>query len=80
LLSIPVFFIFTGISLLDYLGTIDIGIFKYILPVQGGLDLLDNAVSGTQINYTYVYISFCLLIPFFYVIAYRLFTKKYVTQ
>lgn len=80
LLSIPVFFIFTGISLLEYLGTIDIGIFKYILPIQGSLDLLDNAVSGTQISYSYVYISFFLLIPFFYVIAYRLFTKKYVTQ
>lgn len=80
LLSIPVFFFFTGITLLQYLGTIDIGIFKNFLPVQGGLDLLDNAVSGTQIDYSYVYISQCITIPFFYVIAFRLFSKKFVSQ
>lgn len=80
LLSIPVFFIFTGISLLSYLGVIDIGDFKYLLPVQGGLDLIDNAVSNTRINYGYVYISLGIAIPLFYVIAFRLFTKKYISQ
>lgn len=40
LLSIPVFFLFTGISLLHYLEAIDRGDFKYLLPVQGGLDLI----------------------------------------
>jgi len=79
LLSIPVFFLFTGITLLHYLGTIDIGLFKYVLPVQAGLDLLDNAVTGTKINYNYVYGSLCITIPFFYSIAFRLFTKKFVT-
>lgn len=80
LLSIPVFFFFTGISLLSYLGTIDIGDFKYLLPVQGGLDLIDNAVSNTRINYGYVYISLSVAIILFYVIAFRLFTKKFVSQ
>lgn len=80
LLSIPVFFLFTGISLLAYLGAIDIGIFKYFLPVQGGLDLIENAVNGKQINYWYVYISLCIAIPFFYAIAFRLFNKKYLIQ
>ncbi len=80
LLSIPVFFFFTGISLLSYLGTIDIGDFKYLLPVQGGLDLIDNAVSNTRINYGNVYISLSVSITLFYVIAFRLFTKKFVSQ
>ncbi len=80
LLSIPVFFLFTGITLLQYLGTVDIGMYKYLFPVQGGLDLLDKAVSGTKINYTYVYGSICFIIPFFYVIALRLFTKKFITK
>lgn len=80
LLSIPVFFLFTGISLLAYLGTIDIGIFKYFLPVQGGLDLIENAVRGKQINYWYVYFSLCIVIPFFYAIAFHLFNKKYLIQ
>ena len=80
LLSIPVFFLFTGISLLHYLGAINIGGLKYLLPVQGGLDLIDNAVSNTKINYQYAYFSLCIYIPVFYFLAYRLFTKKYVRQ
>jgi fluoroquinolone transport system permease protein len=80
LLSIPVFFFFTGISLLNYLGTINIGAFKHLLPIQGGLDLIDNAVSNTLINNSYVYISLIVSIVLFYVIAFRLFTKKFVSQ
>jgi len=80
LISVPVFFLFTGISLLSYLGAIDVGAFKYLLPVQGGLDLIDNAVSDTRINYGYVYISLSVAIPLFYVIAFRLFTKKFISQ
>jgi fluoroquinolone transport system permease protein len=78
--SIPIFFLFTGISLLHYLGAIDIGGFRYLLPVQGGLDLIDNAVSQTKITYQYVYSSlgFYILISYFF--AHRLFTNKYVTQ
>ncbi len=80
LLSIPVFFLFTGISLLAYLGTIDIGLFKYFLPVQAGLDLIENAVNGKPINYWYISISLCIAFAFFYAIAFRLFNKKYLIQ
>lgn len=80
LLSIPVFFLFTGISLLHYLGVINIGGFKYLLPVQSGLDLIDNAVRGSKINYYYIYLSLIVYTPFLYYIAHRLFIKKYVTQ
>lgn len=78
LLSIPVFFLFTGISLLHYLEAIDIGGFKYLLPVQGGLDLIDNAVSDTKINYLYVYYLLTFYISIFYFLAHRLFKNKYV--
>jgi fluoroquinolone transport system permease protein len=80
LLSIPVFFLFTGISLLHYLGAINIGGSRYFLPVQGGLDLIDNAVSNTKINYQYVYLSLSVYITISYFLAHRLFTKRYVTQ
>jgi fluoroquinolone transport system permease protein len=80
LLSIPLFFLLTGISLLDYLGVIDGGAFKYLLPIQGGMDLIDNAVSGKRINSGYVILSLSLSIPIFYTIAFRLFTKKFVAE
>ncbi|WP_373524535.1 hypothetical protein [Aquiflexum sp.] len=80
LLSIPVFFLFTGVPLLDYLGVINISGLKYLLPVQAGLDLIDNAVRGSMINYYYVYLSLMIYTPFLYFIAHRLFTNRYVTQ
>lgn len=80
LLSIPIFFIFTGISLLHYLGAINIGWIRYLLPVQGGLDLIDNAVRNSKINYYYVFLSLIIYTPFLYFLAHRLFTKRYVTQ
>jgi fluoroquinolone transport system permease protein len=80
LLSIPVFFLFTGVSLLHYLGAINIGGFKYLFFVQAGLDLIDNAVSGTKINYYYVYLSSIIYMPFLYYTAHRLFNRKYVSQ
>lgn len=80
LLSIPFFFLFTGVSLLHYLGAIDIGGFKYLLPVQGGLDLIANAVSNSKINYYYVYLSLVIYTPFLYYVAHRLFARKYITQ
>ncbi len=80
LLSIPVFLLFTGISLLGYLGIIDIGAFKYLFPVQGGLDLIDNAVSDTPIHYGFVFLSSIIAIPVLYFIAFRLFVTKIATQ
>jgi fluoroquinolone transport system permease protein len=80
MLSAPVFIIFVNISLLQYLGAIDIGVIKYILPIQGSVDLIDNAISGTSINIWYSYISIIILIPVFYRTAYRLFTNRIVYQ
>lgn len=80
LISIPIFFFFTGISLLNYLGTIDIGNLKYLFPVQGGLDLIDNAVSNTNIKYDYLYISLSVSIVLLYFVASRLFTRKFLSK
>lgn len=78
MLSVPVFLAFINVPLLQYLGVMDIGVFRYLFPVQGSLDLIDHAVSGTRINFWYSVGSIVILVPLFYLIAFRLFTKKIV--
>lgn len=80
MLSVPVFLIFANLPLLQYLGATDMGLFKYLLPIQGSLDLIDYAISGTEVNFWYSYLSLIVLIPLFYLGAYRLFTQKIVHQ
>ncbi|MCB0644463.1 MAG: hypothetical protein KDC44_22620 [Phaeodactylibacter sp.] len=80
LLSIPLFLPFINLSLLQYLGAMDMGFVKYFLPIQGCLDLIDHAVSGTPINFWYAYGSIVVLVPLFYYFAYRLFTERVVRQ
>jgi fluoroquinolone transport system permease protein len=78
--SIPIFLIFINIPLLQYLGVVDLGFIKYLFPIQGSLDLIDNAISGTEINYFLAYISIIVTIPLFYWLAYKRFSKKIVNQ
>lgn len=78
MLSVPVFMAFVNIPLLHYLGAIDIGVAKYLFPVQGSVDLISHGLGETAINYVYAYGSLIILIPLFYTIAYQLFTKKIV--
>jgi fluoroquinolone transport system permease protein len=78
LLSAPVFLVFLGIPFLQYLGVIEIGMVKYLFPIQGSVDLIDNAIRGTVINRWYSYLSLVSLMPLLYLIAFRLFTKKIV--
>lgn len=78
MLSIPVFLFFINIPLIQYLGAIDMGVFKYVFPIQGSTDLIDMAFSGQEINTWYSYISLLVLVPLFYLVAYRLFSKKII--
>jgi fluoroquinolone transport system permease protein len=78
LLSAPVFLVFLGIPFLQYLGVKEIGMVKYLFPIQGSVDLIDNAIRGTVINRWYSYLSLVSLMPLLYLIAFRLFTKKIV--
>ncbi len=80
LFSIPLFLAFVNIPVLQYLGAIDFGFFRYLLPVQGSLDLIDHAISGTSVNLVYDYLSLLVLIPLFYWLAYRHFSQKVVQQ
>lgn len=80
MLSIPVFLAFVNIPLLQYLGAVNIGPVKYLFPIQGCVDLIDHAVSGTAITEWYAYLSMLVFIPLFYGIAYRLFFQKIVHQ
>ncbi len=79
LVSIPVFLVFVNLPLLQYLGIVDLGIVKYILPIQGSVDLIDYSISETSINIWLSTLSLVLYIPIFYAFAYRRFTKKLVT-
>lgn len=76
MLSIPIFLVFINIPLLQYLGAIDMGIFKYVFPIQGSTDLINMSISGGDINIWYSYLSLILLIPTFYMFAYKLFLKR----
>jgi fluoroquinolone transport system permease protein len=80
MLSIPVFLVFINIPLLQYLGAIDMGCYKYLFPVQGSTDLINKGMSGAEINLWYAYPVLLVLIPLFYIAAYRLFLKKIVQQ
>jgi fluoroquinolone transport system permease protein len=73
-----VFLVFLGIPFLQYLGVIEIGMVKYLFPIQGSVDLIDNAIRGTVINIWYSYLSLVIIMPLLYLIAFRLFTKKIV--
>lgn len=80
MLSIPVFLVFINIPLLQYLGAIDMGFFKYLFPVQGSADLINKGMSGAEINLWYAYTALFTLIPLSYIAAYKLFSKKIVHQ
>lgn len=80
MLSIPIFLTFVNVPLLQYLGLIDMGVARYLFPIQGSLDLIDNAISGTEINHTLAYVSLVVMVPLFYWIAFLRFRKKIVNQ
>ena len=80
MLSIPIFLFFISVPLLQYLGAIDMGLIKYIFPIQGSTDLINTSFSGVEINFWYSYISLFILVPLFYWIAYRLFSRKIIQQ
>lgn len=80
LISVLVFTPFVNIPMLNYLGAIDLGMFIYIFPIQGCVDLLDQSISGTEITPWAAYLSIILWIPVFYSLAYRHFSRKIVHQ
>lgn len=69
MVSVPIFLVFANFPLLDYLGAMDLGAFKYLLPVKGSMDLIDHSLSGKQINFWYAYGSIIVLVPSCYAIA-----------
>ncbi|MFD1550828.1 hypothetical protein DNU06_05495 [Putridiphycobacter roseus] len=79
MLSIPVFLAFFNLPLLQYLGIIDMGWAKYLFPIQGSLDLIDNAISGTEIHPYISYTTIIVSLPFLYWLAFNRFVKKIVS-
>lgn len=80
MLSAPVFLAFTGLPLMQYLGVFDMGLFKFILPIQGCVDLLEHAMTGQPKNNLLIYGSLLFWLPIFYIAAFRLFNWKLVCQ
>lgn len=78
LISAPVFIAFINVPLLQYFGIIDLGMFKYIAPIQGSLDLINYSISGETIHYVYAFGSIIVMIPILYLIAFRQFANKIV--
>ena len=78
--SILVFLIFLNLPLTQYLGIIDIGLVKYLLPLQGGLDLISNSYNA-EINIIVVVVGFVSIIFWsgvFYYFSYRLFKQRII--
>lgn len=78
--SIPIFMIFVNIPLLQYLGVIDMGYIKYLFPIQGSLDLIDSAISSTEINHWFSYTSTVITAPIFYWIMFKRFNREIVNK
>ncbi len=80
MLSVPVFLIFINLPLLQYLGVLELGIFRYLFPIQGSLELIEYSISGGKINFWYTSVSMLVGVLLFYGLAYRLFDKKIVHE
>ena len=77
LYSLPLILVFVNLPLLDYLGILDLGVFKYISPIQPSLDILISSLLDTQsqsLSIEYAISLVWLLI--IYRMAYRLFTTR----
>jgi fluoroquinolone transport system permease protein len=80
LLTLPFFIFFIIIPMMHYLKVIDLGFFQYIFPVQGSIDLIENGISGKEINEWYAYLSIVIWAPLFYYVAYRMFNQRIVRK
>lgn len=78
--SIPVFLLFANVPMLQYLGVMDLGWIIYLFPIQGSLNLIAHALSGTEISFLYAYGSLFVFVPVFYLLGYHYFTKRVVQQ
>ena len=80
LYSVPIFILYANLSLFDYIGLIDIGIIKNLLPVQGALYLIVNSYSPIpsidEIIFGFVSVLIWLVIMYF--MAFKLFKSKVI--
>ena len=78
--SIPVFIVIVNVPLIHYLGAVDIGVIQYIFPVQGSINLIDRALSGTAIPLIYSYSSLVVFLPLFYIVSFKVFSKNIINR
>lgn len=78
--SIPIFIAIVNIPLMHYLGAFDLGFFNYLFPVQGCINLIDMALSGTKVPLIYSYSSLVVFLPIFYFLSFRVFSKNIINK
>lgn len=78
MISLPIFITLFNLPLLQYLQVIDMGIFRYLLPIQGAIDLLDFALSGNAFNLILVISSILFWVISSFILAFKLFKNKIV--
>ena len=77
LYSLPLIVVFVNLPLLDYLGVLELGNFKYISPIQPSLDILVSSLGTVQDQSLSLEYALSLVwLVFIYGIAYRLFNTR----
>ncbi len=79
LYAVPIILLFVNLPFLDYLTVIELGVIKYLMPIQPGLYLMVDAISNEPSNLVWpAYVMSMLWIMLIYQLAYRLFKKKVI--
>ena len=77
LYSLPVILLFVNLPLLDYLGVLELGNFKYISPIQPSLDILIGSLQQSQEqSLTIEYVTSFVWLVIIYGLSYRIFNTR----
>lgn len=77
LYSLPIILLFVNLPLLDYLGVLELGNFKYISPIQPSLDILIGSLQQSQEqSLTIEYLTSFVWLVIIYGLSYRIFNTR----
>lgn len=79
LYAVPFILLFVNLPFLDYLTVIELGVIKYLMPIQPGLYLMVDAISNEPSHVVWpAYAMSMFWIILTYQLAYRQFKKKVI--
>jgi len=77
LYSLPLIVLFVNLPLLDYLGVLELGYFKYVSPIQPSLDMLISSLGHIQDQSLSLEYALSLVwLVLIYALAYKLFNRS----